>query len=132
MTEDVKIGGVKFTIGKQTAEGEMMNAEVLVQAIDGDPIEGLRTVLRPVLTVMDDRLLEMNLRTIAANTRTRELDPRTQMLVHEVFELLYGRKELREVAAAVQANTADAQPFASDRPATPTLTVIDGGREEGA
>ena len=78
---------MRLVIAKATAEGEQFNVEF-------DLPEGLDpSQIRPVLEFLDARLLEMNLRIINANKKVRSLGPDAQMAVHEVMDVLYGRRQ---------------------------------------
>ena len=78
---------MRVLIAKQCAEGEQINAEF-------DFPEGLdHAQVKETLAFLDARLLEMNLRVINANKKVRSLGPDAQMAVHEVMDVLYGRRQ---------------------------------------
>lgn len=86
----------KFTFIKSTADGEQISADFTV---DQDELlalvaaaGSLRQALAPHFDFFDDRLLEMNLRIITANTMVKKLDPQAQVAFHSVMEVMHGQR----------------------------------------
>ena len=56
-----------------------------------DPVAGIQAATDVATRVMDDRLLQLNLRLMAHNTLANKLAPEAGMAVRQCVELMYGR-----------------------------------------
>lgn len=106
---------VKLSIFKSSADGEQTNIEYTLEKRDYDrmsphresipdkdnpkvvrvvelPGESLRSILAPYFKLVDDRLLEMNLRIMVAQKMVKDLPPEAQMAFHNLMEVLHGAR----------------------------------------
>lgn len=83
---------VKINIIKVTADGEQLSidADISPNEIRGDI--DLLPQLKPYFKLADDRMFEMNKRIISSGWMAKRLTPEEQMHLHEVIEMLHGRK----------------------------------------
>lgn len=79
----------KVSLFKSTADGEQLNYEFDLEAAPGDD---LREKLDPYFQLVDDRLLEMNLRIMVGNKLVSHLPPEAQVAIHNVMEVMHGQK----------------------------------------
>lgn len=81
---------VKLNVIKGTADGEQVSIDAEIGGLDLS--KPLLEQLHPYFQLMDDRMLEMNKRIIASKWMAKRLTPTEQMHLHEVIEMLHGRK----------------------------------------
>lgn len=81
----------KVSLFKSTADGEQLNYEFDLEAAPGDD---LREKLDPYFQLVDDRLLEMNLRILVSNVMVAKLEPQLQVAFHSVMEVLHGQRPM--------------------------------------
>ena len=86
---------MKIAIQKTVGDlGEVWMVEVPVDAgiLKGeDPVVALKAKLAPALRVLDDRLLDLNLRLLNRNKMAQSLGPEANMAIHQVVQVMYGR-----------------------------------------
>ena len=58
-----------------------------------DPVTAIKAKIDPVFRVMDDRLLEINMRLLNRNAVARKLGPEANMALHQTVEVMYGRRQ---------------------------------------
>ena len=56
-----------------------------------DPVAGIEASTAVATRVMDNRLLQLNLRLIAHNTLAQKLDPAGMLAVRQCMEVMYGQ-----------------------------------------
>ncbi len=88
----------KLTISKVTADGEQTLIEEEIGAGD-------KSVLSAYYKIVDDRLWEMNKRVIAANYLCKKLPAEAQMAIHNMMDVLHGRKPGPSIELIVQEAT---------------------------
>ncbi len=86
----------RLHIIKTTAEGEQCSFE-----IDDPTDEDTKKLFKQ----MDDRLWEMNKRIIAANYLCKKLPAEAQMAIHNMMDVLHGRKPGPSIELIVQEAT---------------------------
>lgn len=97
----------KMVISRMTAEGE--STQVEVNAKTG---QELQQKLVEAGKAIDARLYVQNMRILAVHTRMKTLDHDARTTVHEIFQLLNGRRLPRpgEIAMNVVAGMAEPDP----------------------
>ena len=76
-------------LGEQWAVEIPVGNEVLKSK---DPVAGIMAAAAPALRVVDDRLLDLNLRLLAHNKAAQELDGAGLLAVRQCIEIMYGRR----------------------------------------
>jgi len=86
---------VKYSLFKTTADGEQLNIEInptnqeLQQLAKGVPA---RVLFDTHFRVADDRMREMNIRILLAQTALKSYPPEVQVAFHNVMAILHGSK----------------------------------------
>ena len=91
----------KLTISKVTADGEQtLIEEEITPGDDHGPAK-----IKYLYKLMDNRLWEMNKRVIAANYLCKKLPAEAQMAIHNMMDVLHGRKPGPSIELIVQEAT---------------------------
>lgn len=83
---------IKLNVIKVTADGEQLSIEAEFNHNEVGPETDLLNLLTPYFKLADDRMFEMNKRIISSGWMAKRLTPEEQMHLHEVIEMLHGRK----------------------------------------
>lgn len=87
---------MKIVIGKLVGDlGEQWSIEVPIGndlLKSKDPVGAIKTVSGIVLRVVDDRLLEMNMRLLDSNRMAQSLPPDALLALRQTVEIMYGRR----------------------------------------
>lgn len=86
---------IKISLFKSTADGEQLNMEFALEREEYARIksgEPLRKMFDPYFRLADDRLWEMNIRIMLANTMVRKLSPEARFAVNNVMDVLHATK----------------------------------------
>lgn len=81
-------------LGEQWAVEFPVSSDVLKAKGPGGPTEAIKAAIAPVLRVVDDRLLELNLRLIDHNRVAQSLDPAGLLAVRQCVEVMYGSRRV--------------------------------------
>ena len=80
-------------LGEQWAVEYNVPSDVLKAKGENGPAAAIKEAMAPILRVLDDRLLEMNLRLIDHNRAVQSLDPAGVLGVRQCVEIMYGRRQ---------------------------------------
>lgn len=89
---------MKIVIQKTVGDlGETWMVEVPLERVKADTEEQvvaqIKNRLDPALRVMDDRLLNLNLRLLNRNAMARKLAPEANEALNQVVQMMYGRRQ---------------------------------------
>ena len=57
-----------------------------------DPVAAIKAQAAPILRVVDDRLLELNMRLLDSNRLAQSLTPEALLALRQTVEIMYGRR----------------------------------------
>jgi len=97
----------KLMISKVTGDDEQTAVEIEIDFLELPPgaRDNLLGHLRPYYKLMDDRVWEMNKRVIAANYLCKQLPAEAQMAIHNMMDVLHGRKPAPSLELVLQEAT---------------------------
>lgn len=127
---------VRIIVSKDCAAGESISVEVT----QSNPVTGatmhteqeMKAIMERAITIVDDRMVEMNMRMLESKDFQRFFDAQTWQRFRQILEVIYGRMSVetlahrwqseREETAELEAARAQAhQPGAASPDGTPGL-----------